>query len=69
MGDADSFKVEMTALPYFVATLASDQKWYVRASFSSMDLAKAYAMGMESVGVKTRILSEDRRPEKDPQNP
>lgn len=55
--------VEMTLLPYGVAILATDGKWYVKAAFHKKEYAAAYVMGMASAGVKAKIVWDD--PEKD----
>ena len=57
--DEGPLDVQVVELKYFVATLATDDKWYIRAAFYSKDLAAAYAEGMAQAGVKARIVWDD----------
>ncbi len=60
--DEGPLDVQMTDLLFYVATLATDGKWYVRAGFYSKPLAAAYAAGMAQAGVEAKIVWDD--PEK-----
>ncbi len=52
----------MTELRFYVATLALDNQWYVRAGFTTKPLAVAYAEGVTQAGVKAKVVWDD--PEK-----
>jgi hypothetical protein len=56
-------EVEMCPLPYGVAVLAKNGKWYVKAAFYTKEYAEAYVLGMQSVGIRAKIVWDD--PEKD----
>lgn len=59
--DEGPLDVEMVDLKFMVATLAKDNKWYVRAAFATKALAEAYAQGMASVGVQAKIVWDEPR--------
>lgn len=61
MKDLGPVDVQMVDLKYMVAILARDQKWYVKASFATKDLAEAYAAGMGTAGVQARVVWDDPR--------
>lgn len=48
--------VEFVELKYFVATKATDGKWYTRAAFSTEALARAYATGLAAAGVDAKAV-------------
>lgn len=58
-GDEGPLDVEMVELKYFVATRATDGKWYVRAGFATKALAGAYARGVGMGGVEARVVWDD----------